>query len=210
VEYPVPARKGTKPPAAGRGRTKGVPNKLTLSVREMLTALVEHGLATAKEDYDRCPPAKKLALLAALSEYVLPRLQRTELDATINAPLEYQAWEDVDPVEAARMYQEMMQAGKKEGTTPLIVHRPSVKPYVPPPPKQEYLPAPPRTRSHAQPQESASPPPIVAAAPDDPGVTDTEAEATNVVQLEPLRDVHEHRPIADAKCAWCRKLWVQQ
>jgi hypothetical protein len=39
---------------------------------------------------------------------------------------------------------------------------------------------------------------------------DAEDVVTNVVLLEPLRDQHEHRPTADSKCPWCRKLWVQQ
>ena len=34
----MPARKGTKPPNAGKGRAKGVPNRLTKTVREAILA----------------------------------------------------------------------------------------------------------------------------------------------------------------------------
>jgi hypothetical protein len=34
----MPAPKGTRPPAAGKGRPKGAPNKLTCDIREMISA----------------------------------------------------------------------------------------------------------------------------------------------------------------------------
>ncbi len=42
------AKKGTRPPAAGKGRRKGVPNKATSTVREIFVHFVEHNAADAQ------------------------------------------------------------------------------------------------------------------------------------------------------------------
>ena len=76
------APKGTRPPNAGKGRKAGVPNKATGDVRAVFSAFVEHNADRAQELFDRVAkkdPAKALDLLARLSEFVLPKLARTEL-----------------------------------------------------------------------------------------------------------------------------------
>jgi hypothetical protein len=78
------------PPAAGRGRKRGVPNKTTRTVREIFTLFVEHNAESAQQLYERVAkrnPAKALEILARMSEFVLPRLQRTELRLPTPAPV---------------------------------------------------------------------------------------------------------------------------
>ncbi len=84
------APKGTRPPNAGKGRKPGTPNKTTATVREVFSQFVEANAAKAQELFDRVAaedPAKALDLLARISEFVLPKLARTELsgrDGTAN------------------------------------------------------------------------------------------------------------------------------
>lgn len=77
-----------KPPAAGIGRKKGVPNKTTKTVREMYTAFVEHNAEKAQALFDRVArknPAKALEILAKLSEFVLPKLREgAAVSVTLN------------------------------------------------------------------------------------------------------------------------------
>ena len=77
---PVPAKKGTRPP----GRKRGVPNKVTQSAREIFAAFLDHNAPRAQEWIDRTAvrnPAKALDVLLRLSEFFLPKLQRTEVVA---------------------------------------------------------------------------------------------------------------------------------
>lgn len=70
-----------KPPNAGKGRRRGVPNKTTGTVREIYTLFVEHNAVKAQKLFDRVArknPAKALEILARLSEFVLPKLNRSE------------------------------------------------------------------------------------------------------------------------------------
>jgi hypothetical protein len=74
--------KNRKPPAAGKGRVKGKPNKVTGTVREMFAAFVESNAPKVQVMFDRVAkkdPAKALEILTRFAEFVLPRLQRTEL-----------------------------------------------------------------------------------------------------------------------------------
>lgn len=80
-----------KPPAAGRGRKKGVPNKATADVRAAV-ALLAQGLVGDLEAWIR-KGAKKNPLLAArvaadLFEYHIPRLSRAELTGEDGGPVE--------------------------------------------------------------------------------------------------------------------------
>jgi hypothetical protein len=70
-----------KPPAAGKGRVKGKPNKVTGSVREMFAAFVEGNVPKVQGLFDRVAkknPIKALEIMVRFAEFVVPRLQRTE------------------------------------------------------------------------------------------------------------------------------------
>ena len=64
------------------GRDKGTPNKVTKEIKEAFQTLVEGNIdnldnwinETAKKD-----PAKAIDIILKISEYVLPKLSRTEL-----------------------------------------------------------------------------------------------------------------------------------
>ena len=72
---------------AGKGRPKGVPNKISATFRETITQLLSDNsanvgvwLARVSED----DPAKALDLLAKLAEYAAPKLSKVEQRAEIN------------------------------------------------------------------------------------------------------------------------------
>lgn len=70
-----------RPPNAGKGRVKGVPNKTTADVREAIAVI-------ARENVGRCQawldaigatdPARALDLFLRMIEYHIPKLGRTE------------------------------------------------------------------------------------------------------------------------------------
>jgi hypothetical protein len=63
------------------GRPKGSANKATTAVREVFAQFVEVNAANVQALFDRVAkddPAKALDLLARLSEFVIPKLARTE------------------------------------------------------------------------------------------------------------------------------------
>jgi hypothetical protein len=71
-----------KPPNAGKGRQKGVPNKVTGVARQMFAALLENNLANAQTWLDEVAKKDKraaLQILLDLAEYSIPKLSRTEL-----------------------------------------------------------------------------------------------------------------------------------
>ena len=64
------------------GRTKGTPNKVTSEVREAFKGLVDANLGNIQVWLDKTAnddPAKAFDLFLKLSEYVVPKLGRTEL-----------------------------------------------------------------------------------------------------------------------------------
>ena len=70
----------------GGGSRKGIPNKATGEVRTVFSAFVEHNSERVQELFDRVAsrdPAKALDLLARLSEFVIPKLARTEINGEI-------------------------------------------------------------------------------------------------------------------------------
>lgn len=78
-----------RPPNAGKGRQKGVPNKVTREFRETVRRVLEDNaenvgrwLTMVAEgdgtDAGKPDPAKALDLLAKLAEFAAPKLARTE------------------------------------------------------------------------------------------------------------------------------------
>jgi hypothetical protein len=197
-----PARRNAALTRAGKGRPKGVPNAITKTAREIFSAFIEGNALKLQELFDRVAkksPAKALSIYAKLAEFVIPKLQRTELSGELNHTVkEVPAYEDMSPEEAMRIYMETV-----HNTNATFKHLPSVKPYVAPPrpeiaaplrPAQEFMPAPVRpSRPESQPEDAETV---------EPG------PETNVTLILPRHD-GEHRPIVDSKCGFCRKLWVE-
>jgi len=72
---------------AGKGRPKGVPNKISTTFRETVTQLLADnsanvGLWLARVSED--DPAKALDLLAKLAEYAAPKLSKVEQTSEVN------------------------------------------------------------------------------------------------------------------------------
>lgn len=88
-----------KPPAAGMGRRKGVPNKATKAFRETVNALLEQNsenvavwleqVATGSHGKEPAPE-KALDLLAKLAEFAAPKLARTEVVGADGGPVQVQ------------------------------------------------------------------------------------------------------------------------
>lgn len=69
------------PPAAGKGRPKGSPNKTTQIVRDAIALLAEQNvpkMQTWLDDIAKDNPLKAYELTLALLEYNIPKLARTE------------------------------------------------------------------------------------------------------------------------------------
>lgn len=82
----MPAHKGTRPPNAGRGRVKGVPNKINGDARAVFTQFLERNAPRAQELWEKVAaknPDRALELLAKLGEFVLPKLARTEVSGQL-------------------------------------------------------------------------------------------------------------------------------
>lgn len=89
---PTVAKK--KPPAAGMGRKKGVPNNTTRDVRAAIAAIaekkageVEQWLSLVAAD----DPAKALDLYLRMIEYHIPKLARSEVTGEGGGPLKVEA-----------------------------------------------------------------------------------------------------------------------
>jgi hypothetical protein len=82
-----------KPPNAGKGRVKGVPNKVTADVRKGFQELVESSVdemrgwltRVAKKD-----PARALTIVSNMAEYIMPKLARTEITGNDGKPVTVQ------------------------------------------------------------------------------------------------------------------------
>lgn len=85
----MPARPGTRPPSAGVGRRKGVPNKITKTMREAIAQLVDQNMPRMQHWLDAIAernPEKAADLLVRLLEYTTPKLVRAELRPIDTAP----------------------------------------------------------------------------------------------------------------------------
>ena len=83
-----------KPPNAGKGRVKGVPNKNTALVREAFANFVENNVGKFQgwlEDVAEDPkhgPKVALELVLHVSEFYIPKLARTEHVGDNGGPVE--------------------------------------------------------------------------------------------------------------------------
>jgi hypothetical protein len=143
---------------------------------------------------------------------------RAELSADVNhhGLLDAPVITVSDPVEAARQYQLMIEAGKEGRPAPRVNY---VSDHRSPPPTPPQQPAPVMLE---QPQAAQSLPAPAPMEPVPPAIAperkrsaqraDTAAvdpdDPTVVAIVEPLREFHEHRPKADSTCPKCRQLWV--
>jgi len=73
----------------GGGRPKGSPNIATQAIRDKFRKFVEHNFETIQDDFDKLTsPKDRLYYLVNIAEYVLPKLQRTEIASDPDQPLE--------------------------------------------------------------------------------------------------------------------------
>lgn len=86
-----------KPPAAGMGRIKGVPNKTTQNVREMIAMVAEQNAPKFAEWLERVAegdaktkpdPGRAAELYLKAIEYHIPKLARTEVTGENGTPIE--------------------------------------------------------------------------------------------------------------------------
>lgn len=81
--------KFTKGHSKRGGRAKGVPNTLNADAKQLMDALVQHGLEEAQRLFDasaRKSPTRALAVLARFAEFRLPKLARTEVTGPDGGP----------------------------------------------------------------------------------------------------------------------------
>lgn len=79
----------TLPPAAGRGRKRGVPNKTTVVAREAFVAFLDGNSERIGVLFNRVArrnPAKAIELIIKIAEFVIPKLARTEVVGDGSAP----------------------------------------------------------------------------------------------------------------------------
>ena len=92
---------------AGKGRQKGVPNRTTGALKEIITAFVENNASDAQELFDKVKsksPARALALLVKFMEFVLPRQLHSEVNASVTS-ISFNANEPIrDAASAAAAY----------------------------------------------------------------------------------------------------------
>lgn len=88
-------RKGAK-----TGRPKGLENKITRDIKEAYKQLVEMNLDNMKvwlESVAIDNPEKAIYIITTLSEYVIPKLARTEADVTNKIELMNKSVQDLFP-----------------------------------------------------------------------------------------------------------------
>lgn len=69
------------------GRAKGTPNKVTASIKQWLSELIDNNRLQIEQDLKNLPPKDRLQMLEKLMQYVIPK-QKTEMEITGTAKLE--------------------------------------------------------------------------------------------------------------------------
>lgn len=70
------------------GRSAGTPNKSTVVIRNAFQKLIEDNLDQLQEDLNSLKPAARIDAMIKLSEYVLPKLNRTEHTGEDGSPID--------------------------------------------------------------------------------------------------------------------------
>jgi hypothetical protein len=205
-----PSRRNKALTNAGKGRVKGVPNAITKSAREIFSAFIEGNAAKVQELWNRVArksPAKALAIYAKLAEFVIPKLQRTELSGQLNHGV--LRLNQNDPVELMGNYQAMIKGDVEieyfDGPTPEQVY-------------QKIMMGGCERRSEQAPSAAVQPAPSEPTPPQPEGAQDAEftepqpeqRRPENVIVLEHTCSLPEHQPIVDSKCGFCRQLWAKE
>ena len=73
--------KGT--PKTG-GRAKGTPNKVTASVKDWLSGLIDKNRKQIEKDLKQLEPKERLQVLEKLMQYVVPKQQAVSADVNID------------------------------------------------------------------------------------------------------------------------------
>ena len=66
------------------GRTKGTPNRVTISLRKFVANLIDDNRGQIKKDLKSLKPKERLVLLEKLMQYVLPKIQNVSAEVNIN------------------------------------------------------------------------------------------------------------------------------
>lgn len=66
------------------GRGKGTPNKVTGTVKEWLTALIDKNREQIEADLQQLEPKERLMMLEKLMQYVVPKRQAVGVDAKVD------------------------------------------------------------------------------------------------------------------------------
>ena len=89
----MPFKKGQSGNPAGR--RKGANSKDTQAIREKFRKFIEDNLETITEDFQMLKePKDRLYFITHIAEYVLPKLQRTEIASDPDNPVEVNLTDD--------------------------------------------------------------------------------------------------------------------
>lgn len=65
------------------GRQKGTPNKVTASVKDWLSGLIDKNRKQIEKDIKQLEPKERLQMLEKLMQYVIPKQQAVSADVNI-------------------------------------------------------------------------------------------------------------------------------
>lgn len=66
------------------GRQKGVPNKVTTTIREYISELIDDNRKQIKKDLRALEPKERLQILERLMAYVTPKVQAVDISAELS------------------------------------------------------------------------------------------------------------------------------